>query len=976
MSTRHIMLVPLKIVTEYSLLKSTIKIDGLIEFLKQHNITSCAICDNNLYGIMEFFTKLNKNHIKPIIGLEVNIENYPIYLYPTNNDGYKNLLKIHTLKQTNKLKFDILTQYLHNIKIVLPYNSYELLPRFPEAYLSYQNDTEKIECLLKTNKYVFIREAKCLLKEDTKYLKYLEAIEKGCSEKDVSNNYDYNYLNILIKQEDEESTINFIKDINLEINKPGNYIPIYNKNIDSFKYLSNLAEKGLKKRLNNKVPEIYINRLNYELQVIKKMGFTDYFLIVYDYVLYAKKNNILVGPGRGSAAGSLVSYSIGITEVDPLKYNLLFERFLNPERITMPDIDIDFEYTKRAEVINYVKEKYGSKKVAPIITFGSLASKQVLRDVGRIFSLDIKVLDNLVNLIDVKLSLEKNAEREEIKSVLKQSQILSTIYNIGVKLEGLKRHISTHAAGIVISNTDLDEIIPLHLSSNAYITGCTMEYLEPLGLLKMDFLALRNLTIIKNVLDLIEKETQKTINLNQIDLNEKEVYKLFCDSDTEGIFQFESSGMKNLLQKLKPTNFSDLVASIALFRPGPMNNIDSYIKRKNGLEKVEYIIPDLENILKETYGIIVYQEQVMQILVQIGGYSYAQADNIRRAMSKKKEEIIKADKAYFIESAQKRGYQKELAIKIYDLILKFANYGFNKAHSVSYALIGYQMAYLKVKYPFYFLMNLLNMSLGSEIKTKEYIEEARKKDIKILKPDINLCSNTYININNYLMLPLGSVKNLGSTASTSILEERAKNGIYTSYLNFITRIYGKSNNKKTITSLIDAGVLDCFNLTKKTMIENLDIAINYASLITELDEAFVTEPLIKNYQEYDDDILRTKELNSYGFYIANHPVSKYNDKGIMKLVDIKQNFNKVVKCVVLIENIKSIKTKKQENMAFITASDETKEAEFILFPNGYNLINNIKHNDIVIIQGLVTKRFDTYQITINTIKKVVGENNA
>ena len=969
------MFVPLKIITEYSLLKSTIKIDSLIKFLKKHNIASCAICDTNLYGVMEFFTKMTANGLKPIIGLSVFIDGLELDLYPINNDGYKNLLKVHTLKETKELNFDNLNEYLSNIKIVLPRDSYDLLASFPNAYLSYKNDTEKIEALLKTERCVYIRDAKCLDASDTLYLKCLEAIDKGCLLSEIENTHEHEYLNLMVKEEDKETTSKFIEDINLDINKKGYYIPVYNKEIDSFSYLDSLAKKGLKKRLNGVIPNAYLQRLNYELGVIKKMGFVDYFLIVYDYVLYAKKNNILVGPGRGSAAGSLVSFSIGITDVDPMKYNLLFERFLNPERISMPDIDIDFEYTKRGQVIDYVRKKYGEKSVAPIMTFGTLASKQALRDMGRILDINSELMDRFVGLIDAKTSLKDNLSRIEIKEFIHQNKELESVYQSALKIEGLKRHISTHAAGVVISSVELDEVIPLNLNTDFFMTGVTMEYLEPLGLLKMDFLALRNLTIIASVLDLIKENTGKTLDLSKINLNDPSIFKLFSNADTEGIFQYESSGMKNLMKKLKPTSFSDLVASVALFRPGPMNNIDLFVRRKHGEEKVTYLSPDLEPILKETYGVIVYQEQVMQILVKVGGYTYAEADNIRRAMSKKKESVILADKEHFIKNAIARGYEKALAIEIYDLILKFANYGFNKAHSVSYALIGYEMAYLKVKFPIYFITNLLNMSLGSEIKTKEYIDEARKVGIKIAKPDINEAESTYKIVENYLMLPLGSIKNLGITASSAILEER-KNGKFKDYLDFVSRVYGKSNNKKTIASLIDAGALDSFCLTKKSMMENLDAALNYASLISDLDPSFVMKPLLEEYPEYDEEILREKELTSFGFYVTNHPVSKYTDKSIMKLENIKQFFDKRVKCVVLLEKVRTIKTKKGDNMAFITASDETGNGEFVLFPSGYNLLYNIKKGDIIIIQGLVTKRFDSYQININGLQKVVGDKHA
>jgi len=964
------MFVPLKINTEYTLLQSTIKVSELVEFLKSNNITSCAICDDNLYGVIDFYNKMVSNNLKPIIGLSINIENYDIYLYAKNYEGYLNLLKIHTLKEFKQLTFEKLENYLNNIKIVLPFNSYELLDKYPSSYLGYKNDTEKINALLKSESVVYYRDVKTLNKEDTLYLKYLEAINKGILLKEVIDDYDDNYLTLNIKEEDKKTTFDFIEGINIVLDNEKTYIPKYDETIDSYIYLYNLAYKGLNKRLKGNIPDNYKDRLNYELSVIKNMGFVDYFLIVYDYVLYAKKNNILVGPGRGSAAGSLVSYSIGITNVDPIKYDLLFERFLNPERITMPDIDIDFEYTKRGEVIDYVRNRYGNMKVAPIMTFGTLGSKQVIRDIGRVLDVSHDLIDRFAGLIDAKASLKDNLNNKSVKDFINNYSEIKNLYKVALNLEGLKRHISTHAAGVVISSVSLDEVIPIINNGESIMTGVTMEYLEELGLLKMDFLALRNLTIIANVLELIKENTGKVLDLNLISLNDSEIFKLFSTADTEGIFQYESSGMKNLMKKLCPTSFSDLVASVALFRPGPMNNIDSFIARKYSKEKINYLHPDLEPILKETYGIIVYQEQVMQILVKIGGYSYAEADNIRRAMSKKKENVMLSDKEHFINNAINRGYPKEIATKIYDLILKFANYGFNKAHSVSYALIGYQMAYLKTKFPLYFITNLLNMSIGSEIKTKEYIGEARKKDISILKPDINKTGKFYIIKDNSLMLPLNSIKNLGNTATNSIIDERNKNGEYKDYLDFIKRVYGKSVNKKTIVSLIDAGVLDSFNLTKRTMIENLDVAVNYAGLIGDLDEAFCLVPKIEDKEEYTDDILRTKEYDSYGFYVTNHPVSKYNDKNIIKLSNVKGYFDKHIRCVVLVDKIKLVKTKKGDQMAFVTASDETDTLDFVVFPLAYYMLNNVKVGDIITVQGRVTKRFDSYQINIDMLNKI------
>lgn len=962
--------VPLKITTEYTLLNSTIKIDNLISFLQTNQISSCAICDTNLYGVMEFYHKMTQNNLKPIIGLNINLDNNSIYLYPKNNQGYLNLLKIHTLKELKKLTLEELKSHLKEIKIVLPFPSYDLLEEFPNAYLGYQNDTEKIAALLKTEKIVYIRDVKVLKKEDSEYLKYLEAIKDGVLLNNViSKDQDY-YLTLNIKEEDQKSTLAFISDIDVKIENNKRYIPVYDQNVDSKEYIHSLTKKGLYKRLKGNIPKIYEERLNHELTIIEKMGFVDYFLIVYDYVLYAKKNNILVGPGRGSAAGSLVSYCLGITNVDPMEYHLSFERFLNPDRVTMPDIDIDFEYTKRGLVIDYVRTRYGKMNVAPIMTFGTLGAKQVIRDIGRILDIPMNLIDMLAKFMDPKLSLKENLANEKIKELLNNYKELKKVYQDAFHLEGLKRHISTHAAGVVISSVSLDEVIPISYNGEIIMTGVTMEYLEDLGLLKMDFLALRNLTIIANVLDLIKENTGKVLDLNKINLNDPAIFELFSKGDTEGIFQYESNGMRNLMLKMHPNSFSDLVAAVALFRPGSMNNIDLFIARKQGRVQTSYLHPDLEPILKETYGVIVYQEQVMQILVKIGGYTYAEADNIRRAMSKKKESVMLKDKEHFLTNASKLGYEQKVSEAIYDLILKFANYGFNKAHSVSYALIGYQMAYLKVKFPIYFIANLLNMSIGSEIKTKEYIGEAKRKGITVLKPDINESMNTYLIKDHSLLLPFSSIKNLGINASNSIIEERNLHGKYQNYLEFVARVYGKSVNKKTILSLIDAGVFDTFHDTKSTLCENIDIAINYASLLNGIDENYLLAPSITPKEEYSEEILREKEYASFGFYVTNHPVSKYNDKNIVKIENITKYFDKHIQCVVLIEKIKSIKTKKGDNMAFITASDETGTGEFVVFPAAYYMLNNIHINDIIRIQGRVTKRFDSYQTNIDVLNKI------
>ena len=693
------MYIPLKVTTDYTLLKSLIKVPNLISFLSEKNIDTCGICDENLYGVLEFYYACKKNNIKPIVGLDVKIDDLNVYLYAMNFDGYKNLLKIHTLKEKNELILDDLSVYKDSILCIVPFKSKELFDKlkfFNNLYISYNNSLERLNALTITSNVLYINDLKALKKDDVLFFAYLDKLRK-----EEVGMYEQNYYfapDIDLGKIDEVISL-----LNLELEFNKKYIPKYKDNIDSSSFLHDLCFKGLTKRLNGKVPDIYLKRLNYELKIINEMGFVDYFLIVYDYVLYAKRHDILVGPGRGSAAGSLVSYSIGITEIDPLKYNLLFERFLNPERVTMPDIDVDFDALKREEIIEYVRNRYGDKNVALGLTFTTLKSKLVLREIGKLLKINDTLLDNFIKCINGNICLKDNLTNENIKKYLNNYNELKKLYNISMHLEGLKKNTSTHAAGVVISSTNLDEIIPIHYENNTLITGVTMDYLESIGLLKMDFLALKNLTTIKNILDEVGKEA-----LKNIDLNDKAVLNLFCTGKTEGIFQFETSLMRNLIRKLKPSSFNDLVASLALGRPGALEEADEYIARKNGKKEITYIHKDLEPILKDTYGIILYQEQIIAILGKIGGYSLAEADIIRRAISKKKESVINAEKEKFINGAISKGYDRSVATLIYDLIVKFASYGFNKAHSVAYARISYDMAYLKVKYPEYFIIEMIN----------------------------------------------------------------------------------------------------------------------------------------------------------------------------------------------------------------------------------------------------------------------------
>ena len=950
------MYTPFKITTDYTLLKSLIKVKDLMNFLVQENITSCGICDENLYGVLDFYNSCKENGIKPIIGLSIKLNDLELYLYAINYEGYKNLLKIHTIKETRELAIIDLEKYSSDMLVILPYKSIELfkiISFYKYVYIGYNNEFEKNNASILSENVVYVNDIRVIRIEDVKYLNYLDDLRKE-ERKDYSNNYYKKDINIDLNKIHEIESL-----INIEIPQNKRYIPVYNSTIDSFLFLKNLAYKGLNIRLNNKLTDVYLKRLDHELAIIKEMGFVDYFLIVYDYVLYAKKNNILVGPGRGSAAGSLVSFAIGITDIDPLKYDLLFERFLNPSRVTMPDIDIDFDATKREKVINYVKERYGYENVALGLTFNTLKSKLVIREMGKILKVSDNLIDKFVKNIAANMSLKDNLKNPIIKKYLDSYQELRDVYNVSLKLEGLKKNVSTHAAGVVISSVKLDTVIPIHINNGEIITGVAMEFLENMGLLKMDFLGLKNLTIIANILNNIGDDV-----LKNIDLNKKEVYELFQKGDTEGIFQFETPAMHSLVLKLKPNSFNDLIAGVALGRPGPKEHALSFIKRKNGLEKITYIHKDLESILKETYGILIYQEQIIAILVKIAEYTYQEADLIRRAISKKKEDILKQEKVRFIKRAVANGYEENIALNIYDLIVKFASYGFNKSHSVAYALIAYQMAYLKAFYPAYFLVELLNNS-ASDTKNTYYFSYLKSKNINFYKPSINNLYNDYFIKDNKLFMPLWLIKNVNREIANKIIAVKGEK--YSDIFDFAY----KTKDFMTATlfeKLIRAGALDCFTLNRNTLINNIESALNYAQL--QDDEGSIAKPLIVEYPEYSSNILKEDELSSYGFYINNHPTSAFNSKDYFKLMNVSSNLFKKIKCVVVVDKITKIKTKKNENMAFFKASDDTGFADFTVFPGVYNIFSDIKEKDLIMVYGSIEKRFDKNQIIVNNIRKL------
>ena len=969
------MYTPLYIKTDNSLLSSLINIDELIKYALKNNISSLSITDNNMYGVIEFYNKCIINNIKPIIGLELTIENKKIILYCIDNNGYKNLIKLSTINSEKTIDYDDLKKYSASLICIVLYKDmdiYEPLEKiYEKIYIGYKNEFE-YEKIQNTNK-VYINQI-CYLNEfDDIYLKYLTAIKNSQLIENVENVLINNNLilekDLLKLNFDLTNNYEITKMCNIKIEHEDNLIPKFKcpDSLDSYTYLKKLCIDGLKKIFGNTVNKIYVDRLKKELEIINKMGFCNYFLIVWDYVKYAKENSILVGPGRGSAASSLVAYVLNITTIDPIKYNLLFERFLNPERITMPDIDIDFEYRYRDAMVKYVISKYGIKNVAPIITFGTLGAKQAIRDVARTMSIELKMVDNLCKMIDSNLTLLENYNKNsKIKNYISINEELKKLYKVATKIEGLKRHTSIHAAGVVMCDKPLDEVIPLDKSHNDfYVTGYSMEYLESLGLLKMDFLALKNLTLIKDTID------ELNINFDDIPINDKKAINIFTKANTIGIFQFESEGMINFIKKLKPDNVEDIIASLALFRPGPMNNIDSYIKRKKGIEKIDYIHDDLYDILKDTYGIIIYQEQIMLIASRMSSYTLGEADVLRRAMSKKKESILINEKEKFITRSIANGYDEKIATKVYELILKFASYGFNRAHSVSYAMISIKMAYLKANYSLVFMKNLLNMVIGNSIKTNEYIYECKKLNVELTKPDINISEDKYIQKNGKLFFPLNLIKNIGVGAVELILKERHKKQ-FDDIFDFINRCYGKIVNRQVIESLIYSGAFDSLNYNKRTLIYNLDVIINYGEIGSLLQDEL--KPIIEEKEEFKQEELMQYELDMFGFYITTHPITKYKIKyNTLSINEIENKINKDVELVLLVNKVKENTTKKNEKMCFINAMDEVSNIDLVLFPKVYEKNQNINRLDVIHLFGRVEKRFDKVQIIVNKMEILKGD---
>ena len=983
------MYIPLFNKSNYSLLSSLLKIDDIVSYAKESNISEIAIADTNMYGTMEFINKCKKEDIKPIIGLHILLEEFSIVLYAKDYDGYKSLIKLSSIQNERKATKEELSKYNKNVIAILPYESKEtykeLISVYEDLYIGYRNKKEQTEVLLQTTSIVFFRESLYLTKNDESTLPYLYRIRDGKTISDDiiydTENHELNIKNLLDLTDNTGllATHKIAESCNLEFPPAKLLLPIYDCE-DSSKYLFELCKAGLTKRLNGNIPDKYKQRLSYELNIINEMGFPNYFLVVYDFIKFAKKNKILVGPGRGSAAGSLVAYSLGITDIDPLEYDLLFERFLNPARKTMPDIDTDFPDNRRGEVIDYVIEKYGKKRVCGIVTFGTMSAKQVLRDVARVLNIPIYKVDGLCKFIPgiTKEKLNDFYNRNQaFKARIDSDTTLTTLYEIACKLEGYPRHTSSHAAGIVMSQVDLDEVIPLTTGDGMYLTSYTMEYLEDLGLLKMDFLGLKNLSTIDNIISDIKEQTGQVLDFNKIPLNDKETFKVFETANTSGIFQFESTGMRNFLRRLRPTTFEDICDAIAIFRPGAASNIDDYIKRRHGEEKIEYIDKELESISKNTYGLLIYQEQIMQLASIYADYTLGEADILRRAMSKKKLDLLKAEEEKFIEKSIKKGHSKEDAKKVYELVLNFAGFGFNKSHSVAYAIIAYKMAYLKTHYKTIFFANLLTNVIGSEAKTHEYIMEAKANKIEVEKPTISKSDSRYIVEDNKIIYPISNIKSIGTVVSDTIKKAKLQ-GPFIDIYDCISRLYIEGLGKKNLETLIMADVFKEFNYNRATLIYNLDSLFNYAELTKDIDPSLVMKPDIEIQNEYESSYLLEKEKEVFGFYLSSHPTTMYKKDNpyCIPLNTVEKNFGKQVDTLILVDKIKTINTKKGDKMAFITGSDETSTLEYTLFPKTYNNYPDIQRGDLLKIRGNVERRLDQIQVIVDKIKKLNEEENS
>ena len=1037
----HASFVHLHTHSEYSILDGAAKIDDLIKKAVQYNMPALALTDHgNMFGALEFYEKATAGGVKPIIGEEfyltpgsmkkrgIKEKSHHLILLAKDEEGYRNLLLLSSMAYIEgfyykpRIDKELLSVHADGLICMSSCLGGEIPSSLIDGRYEEARDKtgEYIDIFGKENFYyelmdngldeqktvnrellrlaedlgvktVATNDVHYLEKGDAQYHDALLCIQTGKSineKKRLRFKSDEFYFRSpkemleLFSEVPEaiRNTIEITEKCNLSLELGSIHLPNFplpeGENAES--YLLKLTEEGLKKRY-KEIKEEIKNRADLEISVIKSMGFCTYFLIVWDFIRFAKSRGILVGPGRGSAAGSIVSYALGITNVDPLEYGLLFERFLNVSRISMPDIDIDFDGERRDEVIQYVREKYGEDKMAQIITFGAMKARAVVRDVARVMDIQLKDADQIAKMIpsryDMTIKEALSTSRDLLNKVEKNPEI-NRLFEISRKLEKLVRHPSTHAAGVVISPAPLTTIVPLYKDpkSGVISTQFQAKYLEDVGLIKMDFLGLKNLTVIRRCLYSIEKAGMPVPDMDNLDLKDLEVYELLSAGKSLGIFQLESSGMQDLLKKVVPNRFDDIIAILALYRPGPLDSgmVDEFIERKHGRKQIEYKDPKLESVLKETYGVIVYQEQVMEIARVISGFTMAEADNLRKAMGKKKPEILEEAREMFIAGALKSGVDEREAEEIFDLIKTFGRYGFNKSHSTAYAFLAFQTAYLKVHYPLHYLASLLTGELNDTDKIAQYVNEAKEMNINVKAPDIN-CGGVEFSVDgDFICYALSALKNIGEGAARVIAGERM-NGPYESLFDFTSRVDLRLVNRRVIESLIKSGTADCLGENKRTLFENIDRAMEYGasvqgdrakgqtSLFEEAGMENITVDIcrIEAFEEWADAEISENEKEILGFYFRAHPVEKYSDisercgaQRVCRLKTLPEDSN--VSVFGIIVTLKKIITRDNKEMAFLTLGDSTGSIESVIFPNVFEKYKEfIESKDVVVISGRV-----------------------
>ena len=1046
--------VHLNLHTEYSLLEGVNSIDSFLTRAKELGMNSLAVTDYaNMFCAIEFYEKAKKMGIKPIIGLELPLYEkeeqniFTLTLLAKDYEGYKNLVKLaselYKKKDNGELRISkgILKEYSKGLialsssmkgeigKAILMNFPSEKLDKIVDEYIkifSKENfyleiqANELPETKIINDKFYEIAKLKNIELVATNNVHYVDrdgyelqdiviCIQSGWKLKDKNRKRAVSKELYLKSKEEMQRSLderfhkaientNYIASLcNLEIEFGNLQFPYYevpNQYLGMDEYLKSICYENIKKIYKENLTKDILERLEYELSVIIKMGYSGYFIVVWDFIAYAKRNGIPVGPGRGSAAGSLVAYCLGITMIDPIRYNLLFERFLNPERISMPDIDIDICRERRDELIDYVVHKYGRERVAHIITFGRMKARAAIRDIGRVLDVDLKKIDRLSKLVSSFQTLEKTLkENVEVAKLYTTDIELQKVIDLSIRIENKIRHVSTHAAGILITKEDLDRTVPIYLDEKEGViaTQYQMKELEDLGLLKIDFLGLKNLSNIQRTIDYIKKYKNIDLELYEIPLDDKKVFEMLSQGDSTGVFQLESTGIRKIMKRLKPNKLEDIVALLALYRPGPLQSgmVDDFINRKNGKEKIEYPHKNLEIILKETYGVILYQEQVMKIASYMANYSLGEADLLRRAMGKKNFAIMRENREKFIQRAVENNYTEEKADEIFELIDKFAGYGFNKSHSVAYAMISYWTAYLKAHYPAFYFAAIMTSEISETGDVAYYFNDAKEHRISIYPPNVNTPSAYFEIKNDGISYSLAAIKNLGLNLAKKIVEDYEKHGAYTKLDEFVLRNKKNGMNKRALEALILSGALDELEGNRKEKFLSIDKVLDFVSKAPKTDEIqqmnlfgaaskTIDKFVLTNSEDFSLDEKLTKEKEFLGFYLSSHPLDKYRDIvtifSINKLSEIDMEETKVLKTFGTIMGLKKLLTKKDEQMALFSILCYDRVISCITFPKTYEkFLEEIIEKKTVYVEGKI--QIDEYKGEKTTkllIEKIVS----